>query len=266
MVINSYTPALSTYQQNNWASAKQTEQIASGKKINHAADNPAYMVILQGMLSQSTGNQQAYRNTADTSSLLQVADGAMTDTANIMEDMRSLSVQAANGTLTDEDRSMLQQQMNQLRSQVNSNAANTQFNGITTNDGSLQDFTAQIGANAGQTLSFSLNNMSAEALGINSTINTQAAAADSIDSFSAAQGHLAASQGQVGALTNVLSHTASSLSQADENLQSTMSGMGDTNMAQAISTLNASRIKQYANIYAMKQNIGLQQSTLSVLV
>ena len=105
-----------------------------------AADNPAYLVILQNMEGQSRGYEQAIRNAQDTTSMLYTAEGAAGDSSAVLQDMRALSVQAGDGTLTDQDRSYIQAQMTQLGSQLTANANGANFNGMATNDGSLVGF------------------------------------------------------------------------------------------------------------------------------
>lgn len=266
MLISSYSTTHSSYQQSTAGISKYLEQLSSGKKINSAADNPAYLVILQGMEGQENGYQQAYRNVQDTTSLLNVSEGAMNDSVNVVGDMQGLSIEAANGTLTDEDRSYIQIQMNQLASQVNYNANSTNFNGINTNNGSLTNFVAQVGANSGQTMSFSIGDLSSDALGYNINVSSQANAEYSISTLDSARQKISSSQSQVGALTNSLEYTGDNLVEADSNIQAAESRMGDTDMAAAISNLNSEKIKQYASIYAMKQNMAMMGSNISLLV
>lgn len=265
MQVNYYANSVySVYRQNTAAVHQQVQQIAAGKKVNTAADNPAYLVMIQGMLAQEKGYSQAYENTQSSSSLLNTAEGVMGDSSSVLQDMRELSVQAANGTLTDEDRSMIQQQMSQLASQVTTNARNTQFNTINTNDGSLTNFVTQIGANSGQSVSFSISDLSAAGLGLSSDVTSQNAAQSTLASVDNALSQLSSTRTAVGAMTNRLEYTGEGMQETVANLQSSQARMGDTDIAAAMMGLNAAKIQQYATIYAMKQNIGLQQSSISL--
>ena len=265
-VSSSYSSALRSYQQSSNKISNDMTQVSSGKKINSAADNPAYLVILQNMEGQSRGYEQAIRNAQDTTSMLYTAEGAAGDSSAVLQDMRALSVQAGDGTLTDQDRSYIQAQMTQLGSQLTANANGANFNGMATNNGSLAGFQAQIGADSGQTMSVALPDLTANALGVGGVdVSTQTSAQSAIASLDAATQQLSSSRSGFGAQTNALEYTVSVLTQADENTQAAASQIGDTDMAKAMMDLRNEQVKQYASIYAMKQNMTQQKSSISLL-
>ena len=131
MIINHNIPALNTYNRlavNNAGMAKSLEKLASGLRINKAADDAAGLAISEKMRSQIRGLDQAVRNAQDGISLIQTAEGALGETHNILQRMRELSVQAANDTYTSEDRLQIQKEIDQLTSEIDRIANTTQFN------------------------------------------------------------------------------------------------------------------------------------------
>ena len=139
MRINHNLPALNAHRNmgiNNDMQAKSQEKLSSGLRINRAADDAAGLAISEGMRNQIKGLTQASRNSQDAISLIQTAEGALTETHSILQRMRELSVQAANDTLTANDRSEIQKEVEQLKSEVDRIADTTSFNNKTLLDGS----------------------------------------------------------------------------------------------------------------------------------
>ncbi|SNS48094.1 flagellin [Anaerovirgula multivorans] len=131
MRINHNIPALNAHRLlnvNTGKSSKVLERLSSGKKINRAADDAAGMAISEKMRAQVMGLRKASQNTLDGISLIQTAEGAMNEVHSMFQRMRELSVQAANGAVTDEDRQAIQDEINQLTSEVNRIANGTNFN------------------------------------------------------------------------------------------------------------------------------------------
>lgn len=241
------------------------QQISSGKKINSAADNPAVLAILSQMQGQIGGLDQAYSNTQQSISLLNTAEGAMADSTDVIQSMRDLAVQAGDGTLTDQDRIAIQQQMNQYASQLNNNANYTQYNGINTNDGSLNNFTTQVGANSGQTTITSIGDASTAALGINTDVSTQAAAANSLETIDNALQQISSERSNIGAVTNGLEMSNNNTNQSVTNLQSAASGMGDADLAFQVSLFSQSNIQSYVSMMILsKQMQNQKQNAISL--
>lgn len=128
------------------------QRLSSGLRINSAKDDAAGMAIATRMSSQIRGLTQASRNASDGISLAQTAEGALGEVSNNLLRMRELSVQAANGTNSDSDRTALQAEISQLKSEINRVANQTSFNGTALLDGSSGGFTFQVGADANQTI------------------------------------------------------------------------------------------------------------------
>jgi flagellin len=146
------------------------EQLSTGLRINTAADDAAGYAIVQGMTSQINGMTQAEQNANDGVSLVQTASGALSEITNDLQSMRSLAVESLNATNSGTDRADLNTQFQQLLQDVDSVAANTQFNGVNLLDGTFQGASFQIGANEGQSISVSsIANMHTSALGAYTT-------------------------------------------------------------------------------------------------
>jgi len=144
---------------------KSMERLSSGLRINSAKDDAAGLAISDRMTSQIRGLNQASRNANDGISLAQTAEGALQETTNILQRMRELAVQSANDTNTSSDRSSLQAEVSQLQSEIDRIAGTTTFNGQRLLDGSFSAATFQVGANAGETISFGIASAKGSAMG-----------------------------------------------------------------------------------------------------
>ncbi|PID72097.1 MAG: flagellin [Desulfobulbus propionicus] len=153
------------------------QRLSSGLRINSAKDDAAGLAISDRMTSQIRGLNQAARNANDGISLAQTAEGAMQESTNILQRIRELAVQAANATNSAADRAALQAEVNQLKTEMNRIAQATSFNGLNILDGTFVSQQFQVGANANETIGFSIQSMAADDLGryyvdsINQTAN-----------------------------------------------------------------------------------------------
>lgn len=143
------------------------ERLSTGKRINSAKDDAAGLAIASRMTSQIKTMAVAARNANDGISMAQTAEGALGEVTNMLQRMKELAGQAANGALGASERKSLQSEVSQLTAQINDISTKTNFNGINLLDGTVKSVTLQTGAQAGQTTSLSLSNTSASALGLN---------------------------------------------------------------------------------------------------
>jgi len=207
MIINNNLAANNTHRQlssvSNFAS-KSMERLSSGMRINRAADDAAGLSISENMRNQIRGLNQAERNAQDGISLIQTAEGGLNEMHSILQRVRELTVQAGNGTNSDNERGTIQNEIEELVSEIDSIAGRTEFNGeklLETRDaaGDLQmtgttadpkSITLQIGANQGQQLTFEITAMNSETLGTDAgtapdgaggTVTTQAFRLEDID-------------------------------------------------------------------------------------
>jgi flagellin len=147
------------------ALAQSMERLSSGLRINSAKDDAAGLAISDRMTSQVNGLNQAQRNSNDGISLAQTAEGALQETTNILQRMRELAVQSSNDTNTSSDRASLQSEVSQLQAEINRIADTTTFNGKSLLDGTFSGAQFQVGANANQTISFSISSAKGSDIG-----------------------------------------------------------------------------------------------------
>lgn len=168
MRINQNISAMNTYSRLTAANNAKTNSLAklsSGLRINKAGDDAAGLAISEKMRGQVGGLKQAIRNAQDGISLIQTAEGALNETHSILNRMRELAVQAANGTNTDADRGEIQKEINQLVEEISRIADTTQFNNQKLLDGQFAT-RFHIGANIGQGMDLGIGGMDAVTLGL----------------------------------------------------------------------------------------------------
>jgi flagellin len=168
--VNTNIAAMNAYRNlstTNAAMSKSLERLSSGFRINRAADDAAGLAISEGLRSQIGGMTQAVRNTQDGTSVVQTAEGALSETTSILQRMRDLSVQASSdGSLNSDAKASIQKEMSQLKSELTRISDTTTFNGTKLLDGNYKG-TFQVGANSGETISVNIGNaMSAAGLGV----------------------------------------------------------------------------------------------------
>lgn len=144
---------------------RATERLSSGNRINSAKDDAAGLAIGNRMTSQVRGLDQAIRNANDGVSMIQTAEGALQESTNILQRMRELSVQSANGIYSDADRNTLNAEVQQLKQELDRIAQTTSFNGRALLDGSLGTTTLQVGALQNQTIDVKVGSFSTSSLG-----------------------------------------------------------------------------------------------------
>lgn len=164
------------------ALSQSIQRLSSGLRINSAKDDAAGLAISDRMTAQIKGMNVAMRNANDGISLSQTAEGAMQETTNILQRMRELSLQSANSTNSSNDRQALQEEVTQLQDELDRISQNTEFNGQRILDGSFSNASFQVGANANQTIEFSIGSVKASSIGgIADTTGTEVSAAAATD-------------------------------------------------------------------------------------
>ena len=180
MIINHNLGAMNANRNmgiNQASASKSMEKLSSGLRINRAGDDAAGLAISEKMRGQIRGLDQASANAQDGISMIQTAEGALSETHSILQRMRELAVQSSNDTNVAVDRGEIQKEMDQLTSEVSRISNNTEFNtqklingGIT--DSGIKSATFHVGANAGQSITLSINAMDAKSLGITRDVST----------------------------------------------------------------------------------------------
>ena len=172
LVINTNVGALNAQRQlvsSGSELSQAMERLSSGRRINSAADDAAGLAISNRQTSQIRGLDQAIRNANDGVSLIQTAEGALDESTNILQRMRELSIQSANGIYSDADRATLDAEFQQLIEELDRIAETTSFNGQNLLDGTLGDVALHIGSEADQIIDFSIQGMSTSDLGLGAT-------------------------------------------------------------------------------------------------
>ncbi|NRA21763.1 MAG: flagellar biosynthesis protein FliC [Oceanospirillaceae bacterium] len=170
MVINSNIQSLNAQRHlNNSLDAQNTatERLSSGLRINSAKDDAAGLAIANRMTSQIQGLNQAIRNANDGTALIQTAEGGLEEMTNILQRMRELSIQSANGTYDTGNRTTINAEVDQLKLEITRIAETTSFNGQNILDGSLGEINLQVGANANQTIAIDIDSLTTDNLGAN---------------------------------------------------------------------------------------------------
>ena len=148
--------------QNQQMVSKSLERLSSGTRINSAADDPAGLAISSRLTSQINGLNQAVRNANDAISMVQTADGAMAEVDTMLQRMRELTVQAATGTNTSDELTILNTEFESLEAEIHSISTNTQWNGTNILDGSLGQVSFHVGANAGQSINITFADLNTD--------------------------------------------------------------------------------------------------------
>ena len=273
MRINHNIAALNTYRQltaNNVMQQKSLAKLSSGLRINSAADDAAGLAISEKMRGQIRGLEMASKNAQDGISLIQTAEGALNETHAILQRMRELAVQSANDTNTDADRAELQKEVDQLITEIDRIANNTEFNTKKLLDGSLSGsgngLMFHIGANSGQSIELNIAKMTAAGLGVSGlTISSQSGADDAITIINNAIETVSAERSKLGAYQNRLEHTINNLGTASENLIAAESRIRDVDMAKEMMEFTKTNILSQAAQAMLAQANQLPQGVLQLL-
>lgn len=270
-------------------------RLASGLRINSAKDDAAGLQISNRLTSQINGLDQGNRNANDGISLAQTAEGAMDEITSMLQRIRTLAQQSANGSNSATDRDALQQEVSQLSAEINRVARDTTFGGQKLLDGTFTNGTFQVGANANQTISFSLNQADGfsisgisvagsnfsytDSAGVSQTaaLNTVFAAASSISitTASAAQLVLAGvdkmlevvdgKRAELGAVQNRLESTIRNQSNISENVTAARSRIRDADFATETANMTKQNILQQAASSVLAQANQRPQAALQLL-
>lgn len=217
------------------AANKALERIATGYRINRAADDPAGLAISEKMRAQISGLNQAGKNIQNGMSMLQTAEGALNETHAILQRMRDLAVQSASDTLTDDDRALIQTEYEELKKEIQRISKDTQFNQKNLINGDYKDqpFKIQAGANAGQTIDLYLGDASLSGMGLpdTSSIGTREDAEKAISEVDDAINQVSKQRSKLGAYMNRLEHAYNVTMNTHENLVSAESRIRDADIA-----------------------------------
>ncbi|WP_410501764.1 flagellin [Exiguobacterium acetylicum] len=277
----------------NQTNVKTTmDKLSSGQKINRGADDAAGLAISEKMRNRLKALDKAEQNVLDGVSMVQTIEGGLSETHNLLQRMRELAVQAGNGTLASEDRTAIQEEINQLTNEVSRIAKTTQFNGKELLSGKFNDADSalfiQTNAGANEGISITIDDMQALALDVSSTTQTDPSirpldfpsgdapeyalsvmtatdANDAISRYTKAIDTVSQQRAQLGAIQNRFEATSSVLSVSVENLTASESRIRDTDMAREMMEYAKFNILNQSGMAMIAQANALPQGVLQLL-
>ena len=270
--INALT-ASNALSRNGSAQQQTMQQLSTGKRINRASDDAAGLAIRETMTAQITGLNAAIKNANDGISMLQTADGALSETSSLLQRMRELAVLSVNDTYSTAQKTAMSTEYVSLASQITQIASNTQFNGAYVLDGNggggataTSIYTFQVGANNAQTMAVTVVSQGLDRYALTgTTIATAATAAAQITLIDTAIGTLNTQRSTIGAAVNRLSHALDNLSNVAANATDSRSKIEDTDYATATSDLARQQIIAQAATAILAQANQQPQYVLSLL-
>ena len=285
MVINNNISAINsqrTLKFKNWDLGKDMRELSSGLRINRAGDDASGLAVSEKMRSQIRGLRQAERNTEDGVSFIQTTEGYLQESQDILQRIRELAVQAANGIYTDEDRMLIQVEVSQLVDEVNRIASHAQFNTLNMltgrfsnpNEGGnpVSSMWFHIGANMDERRRVYIGTMTAAALGIQNLQDGTAISISSVDKANTTIGlvdealtKVSKQRSNLGAYQNRLELTAKGLMIAYENTIASESRIRDTDMAESSVQLAKDSILQQSNLAMLAQANAMGQGILRLI-
>ncbi len=255
--------------------SKASQRLSSGKKINSAADDAAGLAISEKMRAQIKGLDMADKNAQDAISLIQTAEGSISEIESMLQRMRELTVQASNDTNATADRDKIAEEITQLQEEISGMAGRTEFNEKKLTTGAYKaDNKAlyfQIGANNGQSIKLNIATMTATALGVheiakgvkdNGKVNDGAGISALITTIDTAISTVSSQRSNLGAKQNRLEYTSENLEISSENLSSAKSRIEDADMAKEMMNVTAQNVLQQAATSMLAQ---ANQSTSQVV-
>ncbi|MBF0170411.1 MAG: flagellin FliC [Nitrospinae bacterium] len=262
---------------NSQALGGSLEKLSSGLRINRGADDAAGLAISESLRSDIRGLNQALRNANDGISLINTAEGALSEQSSILVRMRELAAQAATGTVGSTERATINREFSALRNEIDRISQVTEFNGQKLVDGSLRSgavnsVTIQIGFQATTNDRISLNTAvdltAIDSTGLNITnisVTHASSALDAMTRLDSALSTVTSGRGKLGAVQNRLVHTINNLAVSSENLQAAESQIRDADYAQEISKFTRNQILVQASTAILAQANLVPQSVLQLL-
>jgi len=270
----------------SWDIDSNIEKLSSGMKINKAGDDAAGLAVSEKMRAQIRGLRRAEMNAEDGISFIQVAEGYLEQTTQVLQRLRELAVQASNGIYTDEDRLYIQVEVSALIAEIDRIASHAQFNGINLLTGRFAKFTGEnavtasmwlhIGANMDQRIQIYIGTMNSQGLGLKNPVGNPLTASfislSTPDKANAVIGLIDKAltkvnkqRADLGAYQNRLMYAAKSLLTGYENMQAAESRIRDTDMANEVSDFTKNQILLNASISMLAQANARPQAILGLL-
>ena len=258
------------------------ERLSTGMRINYAKDDAAGQAISTRLTAELEGLAMASRNAADAQSLIDTAEGALGETQNLLLRMRELAVQSSNGTLVASDRTALDAEFEQLKSEIDRIDTNTKWGGIEIFDGNAKTFQVGTGNTANDRISYTVADMASATIIPKIDNNSPATPADPADdvltdistatnaqltiaALDTAINTVSAERGEIGAISNRLSSTVANLDQIGVNLSASQARIQDADFAAETGNLAKNQILQQAAT-AMLAQANASKGTVLTLI
>jgi len=254
------------------------ERVSSGRRINSAKDDAAGLAVAENLDATYRSLQAAGRNVNDALGVVQVAEGAVSEVSNILKRMRELSIQSATGTLADAERAYLQDEVQQLRSEIDRLASSTNFNGVSLADSNATALTFHIGAGSSTTLDqivMSLGVLRASAIALDGgtntgdvstvDISTAAGALTAMTNIDNALDAVNEIRAHYGGVANRLESAGRSIDIYSTNLKASESQIRDADFAAESAELSKLQVLQQSGIAILGQANGLPQAALRLI-
>ena len=244
-------------------------RLSTGKRINSAADDAAGLQISQRLTAEIKGIDQAIRNAADGQAMLATAEGATIEIHKILQRMRELGVQAANGTMATADRTAINSEFVALEAEINRINDNTTWNGILLTQGSFINTVGghfNVGPDADQVINHDIQNLATTAIGLTAAITmaTRAGANAAITAIDQAISVVSTEREQIGAVMNRLDHAVANLSNVSTNLKVAKGRIEDADFAAETANLARTQVLQQASMAMLSQANASKQNILAL--
>jgi len=270
ITVNTNVASLNAQRNLNTSSTqlgKSLERLSSGLRINRAGDDAAGLAISENMRASIRSMNQAMRNANDGVSMLQVAEGALNETSNILVRMRELATQSASGTVGSDQRTAINSEFTKLAAEIDRIASVTEFNGTKLLDGSKTSVDLQIGAKntSADKLTINLAKAFASDIGATGSVSTQAGAQAALDALDTAINSVSSQRGDLGSYMNRLQSTINNLQVAVENTSAAESRIRDVDVASETAAMTRAQVLVQAGTSILAQANQTPQAALSLL-
>lgn len=234
-------------------SSNSYARLSSMQKINSAADDAAGLAISQKMTAQTNGYEQGAANALSMQDLANTAEGSLSSMQDNLQRIRELAVEASNGTLSDSDKQDIQDEVNQLKSEISDDAKNTQFNSMSLLDGTFTNKNIAVNP-SGTGMMMNMQNTSLQTLGI---ANFDVTGSFDISGIDNAIDKVSKARSNLGATSNAISSAVNVDWQSEQDLTAANSRIVDADVGTETTNLNIQKILEQYRMFAQKQ--GMQQ-------
>lgn len=269
MRISNNIMALNThrfYTMNNNQVSKSAEKLSSGYRVNRAGDDAAGLAISEKMRAEIRGLSMASKNAQDAVSMVQTAEGALTEVQSMLQRMKELAVQASSDSNDDEiDRTALNAEYQQLILEIDDIANSTTFNDMKLLDGTFTGKKIQVGSRTGNEMEIEISSMKAADIGASGDLTSQSTASAAVDACRTALNAVSTQRATLGAMQNRLEHKINNLNNTVENVSAAESRIRDVDIAQEMTNFTKNQILSQAATAMLAQANALPQNVLQLL-